>query len=176
MTKHFAVLNCKNKSIVICFKDTFLYSFAFCSVAIANCEHETNYPASTQYQHTAVLKFVESSQIQNKLSVVVFFFNFFAAYHASEAFARRCSVKNVFLKISQNSLENTCARVSFLINLQSSPLFIEHLQWLLLTPPLTPDQFLPVFIERLTMQSKCHHLPEMNKDVSKLTTLIAQNI
>ena len=101
-----------------------------------------------------------------------FFFYFFAAYHVSEAFARRYSVKNVFLKISQNSPENTCARVSFLINLQSSPLFIEHLQWLLLTPPLSPDQFLRVFIGRLTMQSKCHHLPEMNKDVSKLTTLI----
>ena len=116
-------LNCKNKSIVICFKDTFLYFFAFYSVAIANYEHETNYPASTQYQHTAVLKVVESSQIQNKHSVVVgvFFFYFFAAYHVSEAFARRYSVKNVFLKISQNSPENTCARVSFLINLQSSP-------------------------------------------------------
>ena len=50
-----------------------------------------------------------------------FFFYFFAAYHVSEAFARRYSVKNVFLKISQNSPENTCARVSFLINLQSSP-------------------------------------------------------
>ena len=32
---------------------------------------------------------------------------------SSEAFVRRCSVKKVFLKISQNSQENTCARVSF---------------------------------------------------------------
>ena len=32
-----------------------------------------------------------------------------------EAVARRCSVKKVFLKISQNSQENTCARASFLI-------------------------------------------------------------
>ena len=31
-----------------------------------------------------------------------------------EAVVRRCSVKKVFLKISQNSSENTCARVSFL--------------------------------------------------------------
>ena len=37
----------------------------------------------------------------------------------SKAVARRCSVKKVFLKISQNSEEITCARVSFLINLQS---------------------------------------------------------
>ena len=35
-----------------------------------------------------------------------------------EAVTQRCSVKKVFLKISQNSQENTCARVSFLIKLQ----------------------------------------------------------
>ena len=29
-----------------------------------------------------------------------------------ETVAHRCSVKKVFLEISQNSLENTCARVS----------------------------------------------------------------
>ena len=38
----------------------------------------------------------------------------------SEAVAQRCSVKKVFLEISQNSQENTCARVSFLIKLQDS--------------------------------------------------------
>ena len=31
---------------------------------------------------------------------------------------QRCSVKKVFMKISQNSQENTCARASFLIKLQ----------------------------------------------------------
>ena len=30
-----------------------------------------------------------------------------------EAVARRCSVKKVFLKVTQNSKENTCARVFF---------------------------------------------------------------
>ena len=39
---------------------------------------------------------------------------------SSEAVVKRCSVKNVFLKISQNSQENTCAIVSFLIRLQVS--------------------------------------------------------
>ena len=39
----------------------------------------------------------------------------------TEAVARRCSVKMVFLEISQNSQENTCARVSFLIKLQAVP-------------------------------------------------------
>ena len=35
----------------------------------------------------------------------------------SEAVLQRCSVKMVFLEISQNSQENTCAKVSFLIKL-----------------------------------------------------------
>ena len=35
-----------------------------------------------------------------------------------EAVVHRCSVKNMFLEISQNSKENSCARVSFLIKLQ----------------------------------------------------------
>ena len=39
--------------------------------------------------------------------------------------------KKVFLKISQNSQESTCARVSFLIKLRAI-FFIEHLWWLLL--------------------------------------------
>ena len=38
----------------------------------------------------------------------------------TEAVAQRCSVKKVFLENSQNSQENTCARVSFLIKLQAS--------------------------------------------------------
>ena len=37
----------------------------------------------------------------------------------SEAVAQRCSVKKLFLKISQNSQENTCARFSFLKKLQA---------------------------------------------------------
>ena len=36
----------------------------------------------------------------------------------SEAVAQRCSVEKAFLEISQNSQENTCARVSFLTKLQ----------------------------------------------------------
>ena len=38
----------------------------------------------------------------------------------AEAVVQMCSVKNVFLKLSQNSLENTCARVLFLIKLQAT--------------------------------------------------------
>ena len=39
-------------------------------------------------------------------------------YFISEAVVRRCSVKKMFLEISHNSQENTCARVSFLVKLQ----------------------------------------------------------
>ena len=69
-----------------------------------------------------------------------------------EAVTRRCSVKMVFLEILQNSQENTCAGVSFLIKLRArglrkrlwhrcfpvnfakflrTPLIIEQLWWLL---------------------------------------------
>ena len=37
-----------------------------------------------------------------------------------ETVTQRCSVKKAFLEISQNSQENTCARVSFLIKLQAA--------------------------------------------------------
>ena len=40
-------------------------------------------------------------------------------YLHSEAIVRRCSVKKVFLEISQNSQESTCVRDSFLIKLQA---------------------------------------------------------
>ena len=58
-----------------------------------------------------------------------------------ETLARRCSVKKVFLEISQNSQENICARVSFVIKLQAlaqvfsflrTAFLSEHLRWLLL--------------------------------------------
>ena len=39
----------------------------------------------------------------------------------TEAVVLRCSVKKVFLEISQNSEESTCTRVSFLIKLLAWP-------------------------------------------------------
>ena len=58
----------------------------------------------------------------------------------TDAVVRKCSVKEVFLEISQNSLENNCARVSLLIKLQvsASRKFLgttflkEYHRWLLL--------------------------------------------
>ena len=63
-----------------------------------------------------------------------------------EADARRCSVKKVFLEISQNSQENICASVSSLLKKRlwhryfpvnfakflRTPFLTEHLWWLLL--------------------------------------------
>ena len=51
-------------------------------------------------------------------------FNKHFGFQQQQAVARWCSVKKVFLEISQNSQENTCARVFFLIKLQVSE---EHL-------------------------------------------------
>ena len=45
-------------------------------------------------------------------------------WYVLEAVTQRCSVKKVFLEISQNSQENTFARVSFLIKLQAEDLKI----------------------------------------------------
>ena len=44
----------------------------------------------------------------------------------SETVAQRCSVKQVFLEISQNSQENTCARVSLLIKLQAKNFILKR--------------------------------------------------
>ena len=51
--------------------------------------------------------------------------------YTKEAVARRCSVKEVPLEISQNSLENACARVSF--NKVAGFGLKDGFRWLLLT-------------------------------------------
>ena len=43
----------------------------------------------------------------------------FSKNKPTEVVTRKCSVKTVFLKISQNSQENTCVGVYFLIKLQA---------------------------------------------------------
>ena len=59
---------------------------------------------------------------------------------ATEAVVRRCSVKKVFLEISQNSQENTCARVWHLYFPVNFANFknTEHLWSLLLIIQLSP--------------------------------------
>ena len=60
----------------------------------------------------------------NKLDVAMLKFELeveqFDRWQFTKAVAERCSAKKVFLGISQNSQENICARVSFLIKLQVS--------------------------------------------------------
>ena len=82
-------------------------------------------------------------------------------YPCPEAVVQKCSVEKVFLQISQNSQENTCARVSFFdkvaglrpatllkkrlwhryfpvkfVKFLKTPFFIEHLWWLVLNAVL----------------------------------------
>ena len=57
---------------------------------------------------------------QYEEGLMAFYFQCFVKFE--KAVARRCSVKKLFLGISQNSQENTCARVPFLIKLMASGL------------------------------------------------------
>ena len=83
------------------------------------------------------------------VSCIVIKKNLQISHTNTDAVARRCSVKKVFLEISQNSQENICTRVSVLIKVFScefceiskntfsnrTPFLTEHLWWLLLPIP-----------------------------------------
>ena len=56
----------------------------------------------------------EYEEVQIKLGLPAH--TFLKHFELTEAVVQRCSVKKVFLNISQNSQEHNCARVSFLIN------------------------------------------------------------
>ena len=93
----------------------------------------------------AVLNYSEAAvKLFCRKAVLKIFGNVQGKY--SEAVARRCSVKKVFLEISQNSQENTCARVCNFVKKETlaqvfpvnfakflrTPFPTEHLRWLLL--------------------------------------------
>ena len=88
---------------------------------------------------------IERERFSIFISISIFF------YKTTEAVAQRCSVKKVFLEISQNSQENTCARISFLIKVQASGLnFAKFLKALFPTEhlrrlPLKQVQHTPKF-------------------------------
>ena len=75
-----------------------------------------------------ILSFIFNLNIEEKIiRIHLNFSNVSGCFHYRkcdliEAIVERCSVKNVFLEISQNSQENTCARVSFLIKFSTSSL------------------------------------------------------
>ena len=71
-----------------------------------NSENKTKYIYITERKKTMIqAKFIEDKWIIIKIL-------------NTEAFTQRCCENEVFLQISQNSKENACARVSFLIKLQ----------------------------------------------------------
>ena len=97
----------------------------------------------------------------------------------SEAVAQRCSVKKLFLGISQNSQENICANVSLLLKFEAkvgnfisketlaqvfpvnfakfgrTPFLTEHLWWLL-----------------LVLQNRCFYkTPDIHQKISELKSL-----
>ena len=72
--------------------------------------HEHKLERGFQALHLAVKHFSYKKWWYTETSSIPRYFLWFL-----EAVAQRCSVKKVFLKISQSSQESTCARASFLI-------------------------------------------------------------
>ena len=96
--------------------------------------------------------------LQTNILVRIYYYHSFTLMTSlmKEAVVRRCSVKKVFLQVSQNSQENTCARVSFnkvaglspatllkkrlwhrcfpvdFVKFLRTPFIIEHVWWLFL--------------------------------------------
>ena len=63
--------------------------------------------------------FVSEQLFSIQQSPALQFLFLFSIGKNTEAVVQRCPVKKVFLQMSQNSQENNCARVSFLIKLQA---------------------------------------------------------
>ena len=72
---------------------------------------EKSVPGKHQNNEENIFKVKNKDIVNPKLVLHVFL--------VPEAVTRRCSVKEVFLEILQNSQENTCARVAFSIKLQA---------------------------------------------------------
>ena len=95
------------------------------SISLENCSCDlylnedtgNGYPNGTFYTKliTSKCNLIRFRIVSKKLIMVVK--KNFRISQISKAVVQKCSVKKVFLKISQNSQENTCARVSFLIKL-----------------------------------------------------------
>ena len=79
----------------------------------------------------------QHSNISVTLIKWLWLFIFGSLISLKEAVARRCSVKKVFLKISQNSQENKKETLAQVFSCEfceifKNAFFIEHLRWLLL--------------------------------------------
>ena len=131
----------------------------FCYIKpLDDCFYLSPGPSKVNVLHKFNLHFMFSQYCSVRKShcpnIPIFVYTIIVLY--TEAVVRRCSVKKVFLEMSQNSQENTCARVAFLILLQAEVcnfikketlaevfsvnfvkflrilFLIEHLWWLLL--------------------------------------------
>ena len=74
-----------------------------------------------EFNSCTYINFELPSSWQLKMGYVSYYKNTLFYVEITEAVVRRCSLKKVFLEISQNSQESTCPRVSFLIKLQVWP-------------------------------------------------------
>ena len=86
------------------------------SVYIAKCSRKPFFIEHCFIEHQATVSKMYNNALEN------WYFPQFI--YVFKAVARRCSVKKVFLEISLNSQENTCARVSFLVKFQAIGLHI----------------------------------------------------
>ena len=68
--------------------------------------------------HVMILQLFSFFETQGSIKIILMKLKTQCTLNA-KAVACRCSVKELFLESSQNSQENTCARVSFLIKLQA---------------------------------------------------------
>ena len=88
-------------------------------------EHNMTQHETTQVQHDITRDNTNATEtirvqhetiwVQNNLKSILIYSYHLCILGASEAVVQRCSVEKVFLGTLQNSQENTCARVSFLI-------------------------------------------------------------
>ena len=116
---------------------SFKYLFHF-FLSVADCTKELIQEFIKALKELKLIKEFISSLIAlftiARLRVTAYYY--YLTY-ASEAVVRRCSVKKLFLKISQSSQENTCARcfpVNFAKFLKTFFL-TEHIRWLFLAFP-----------------------------------------
>ena len=116
--------NYPNVMIIVC-TNYYYASNSFCKLFLFNCKWKTNVLTSKErkIRMCVFLYNVKVNSNHNVKGKNIFIWSPLFLQNQpkdSEAVAQRCSVKNVFLQISQNSQENTCPRVSFLIKLQAS--------------------------------------------------------
>ena len=111
----------------------FIWDFTFLTAAQTLCigRHGLAFSTKTTIQISLSFFFsllcLHSWQTDFSVSILTVTYFWFKVVWL-EAVTQRCSTKNVFLEILQNLQENTCVRVSFLLNLQAWGLQL-YLKW-----------------------------------------------